>query len=707
MHEEMQPSISQQRRFASKGIFKYTHIILSVLCILLLGLWVFYLAPELFKLPHDYVQSRQYNIRSTGSEFIFDESEISVRIAGSALNRGILEGEQTSELKDIAVHIAAQEYQSISIDRYSQTYITGTANSNAEPYVSGPKLQGVLTNQRDRDTFLIHDILFGNTVAMSFIQISDIEGRRTYKYEGNAYQESCYHAGHSDLDAYQPCQIAYTLWLDPYTGVILNEYMTLRGENGIDEFVLEYNAFTQREQLLTNAVSRAEYIFAEYVISIIILLLGLLSILYPRLSYVYWRFSQRTQRSFVHAAFVPGIAALWLLISTGIFAYLGTRFFNVIRENDFASEILVLHDQIESSLEIQVNTLLAARGLFDASDEVTRDEWKKYVDSLNVIKNYPGTQGFGFAVWLDPEEVEAHEASVREEGFPNYAIYPVGERDQYTAIVFLEPFDERNQQAFGFDMYQESVRREAMDRAREMMEPALSGKVTLVQEIDEFIQPGFLIYVPLYEPDLPLETPEQRESALRGFIYSPFRAQNFIKNSLPYISESIHVEIFDGEGEDLLTESRRLYGRILGEDTFKTSIVPLEFAGHTWTVRYSAALPYGVTVIGVIAPYIIVVIGIIISILVFSLLYITGKRKDTAVTMAMRMTQDLQRQTTENTQIKEDLKKSNEALEEKAARLEDTLRDVEAVNKHMIKRELRMKELKQEIRDASKQKYGE
>ena len=40
-------------------------------------------------------------------------------------------------------------------------------------------------------------------------------------------------------------------------------------------------------------------------------------------------------------------------------------------------------------------------------------------------------------------------------------------------------------------MYQESVRRAAMNKALETNAPAMSGKITLVQEIDEDVQPGF------------------------------------------------------------------------------------------------------------------------------------------------------------------------------------------------------------------------
>ena len=86
--------------------------------------------------------------------------------------------------------------------------------------------------------------------------------------------------------------------------------------------------------------------------------------------------------------------------------------------------------------------------------------------------------------------------------------------------MYLEPLDVRNIQAFGFDMYQESIRRAAMNKAIEMGEPTMSGKTTLVQEIDDDIQPGFLIYVPIYKKGVNISTIGERRNNIVGFVLS-------------------------------------------------------------------------------------------------------------------------------------------------------------------------------------------
>lgn len=113
-------------------------------------------------------------------------------------------------------------------------------------------------------------------------------------------------------------------------------------------------------------------------------------------------------------------------------------------------------------------TIRAGRGLFDASDEVSRAEWKNFVKDLQ-LNQLPGIQGLGYAQWIPAEQLASHLTAMRVD-FPEYTIRPAGERDDYTSIIYLEPFDWRNQRAFGFDMFSEPVRRAAMQSAMDKVE---------------------------------------------------------------------------------------------------------------------------------------------------------------------------------------------------------------------------------------------
>lgn len=124
--------------------------------------------------------------------------------------------------------------------------------------------------------------------------------------------------------------------------------------------------------------------------------------------------------------------------------------------------------------------LEGAQGLFAASQRVSRQEFRAYVDKLDFQEHFPGIQGIGYSEFIEPARLNAHIENVRGEGFAEYAVTPAGMRDAYTAIVYLEPFDWRNRRAFGYDMFSEPVRRAAMEQARDSGKNAVSDKLVLV-----------------------------------------------------------------------------------------------------------------------------------------------------------------------------------------------------------------------------------
>jgi CHASE1-domain containing sensor protein len=153
---------------------------------------------------------------------------------------------------------------------------------------------------------------------------------------------------------------------------------------------------------------------------------------------------------------------------------------------------------IRTRMAAYEQVLRGALGLLSAAEEVTRAQWRAYVHTLRIEQNYPGIQGIGYSKWIPATEKDAYLAQIRAEGFPGFTIRPDGRRDAYTSITYLEPFDRRNQQAFGYDMWSEEVRRTATQAACDTATTRISGKVTLVQEIDTDVQAGFLMYLPYY-----------------------------------------------------------------------------------------------------------------------------------------------------------------------------------------------------------------
>ena len=247
---------------------------------------------------------------------------------------------------------------------------------------------------------------------------------------------------------------------------------------------------------------------------------------------------------------------------------------------------------IRDRLLIYEQVLRATKGLFAVNEEVTRDMFREFINTLNLTENYPGIQGIGFAAFVPAEAKERHVAEVRKQGFADYTIRPEGARDVYTAIVYLEPFTGRNLRAFGYDMYSDPVRRAAMEKARDTGAATLSRKVTLVQESGGEVQAGFLMYLPVYKEDMQFEAPEQRRESLLGWVYSPFRMGDFMRGLFDDLGIDIDIEVYDSG--DLREESRMFDARpdvqAMSPDFRQRSVTRIEAANHAWNVAI-AALP--------------------------------------------------------------------------------------------------------------------
>jgi PAS domain S-box-containing protein len=270
----------------------------------------------------------------------------------------------------------------------------------------------------------------------------------------------------------------------------------------------------------------------------------------------------------------------------------------VSRTNDQAQDkqlFEIRKVQIKGTLERRMGYYLqilkGVNGLFAASDTVTRRDFQQYLSTLQVTANYPGVQGIGFAVMVPPEKLASLERRVRAEGFPDFEVRPAGPRTEYSSIIFLEPMNAQNKRAFGFDMFNEPIRREAMEAARDFNLPAMTGKVKLEQEGRTNVQPGILIYMPVYFGGVdPIDLMERR-NRLKGFVYAPFRAIDLFNNTIGKEFTDVSVAIYDGKEitpEALLYSNESSSEKLDSSGKLLVATDKVRIAGRTWTIHYQA-----------------------------------------------------------------------------------------------------------------------
>jgi len=255
----------------------------------------------------------------------------------------------------------------------------------------------------------------------------------------------------------------------------------------------------------------------------------------------------------------------------------------------FESSVQQISTTLDNRMDTYVALLRASTGLFAASHAVEQDEFRRFVNQLDLSRHYPGIQGIGFSVRLRPDERNQLVETMRDGGNATFKIWPEGERAEYHTIIYLEPVNRRNQVAIGYDMFTDPIRRTAMERARDLGLPVASGRVTLVQEIEEPKQAGFLIYEPVYRNDAKTDTVEERRAALIGFVYSPFRAGDLLTNILAANEyQGTDFQVFDGataEVANLLYDSGPRTDAASNASRF-AAITTIEIADRPWTLRF-------------------------------------------------------------------------------------------------------------------------
>lgn len=313
---------------------------------------------------------------------------------------------------------------------------------------------------------------------------------------------------------------------------------------------------------------------------------------------------------------LTGIA--WYAVKTSVELFDSARFDALSKE---------VRDDISFQMQTYINALVQTRGLYYASKDITREEFRAYVRTVQLLEKYPGIQGIGLTVRIPAAELKQHTVDVRRSGFPNYKVWPDTPRDEYFSILYLEPFDWRNQRAFGFDMYTEPTRHAAMAAARDTGQAVATARLTLVQETNVAQQPGFLIYVPLYRKGAPTDSVEARRAALVGFVYAPFRAHDLFRAVFPpgeSDQQPIGFDVYDGakpSPEALLYS----YDGLAAAHTprFKSEL-KFNVAGRRWTLIVYSMPEFDLPWTGQL-PNAVLTVGVLVTMLVWLMMRATRK----------------------------------------------------------------------------------
>ncbi|MCM8812141.1 MAG: CHASE domain-containing protein [Candidatus Omnitrophica bacterium] len=325
--------------------------------------------------------------------------------------------------------------------------------------------------------------------------------------------------------------------------------------------------------------------------------------------------------------------------------------YNTAREarRKFQDAVDASHQLIKSRLDLCLNALYGYQGLFAASQTVTRQEFAAYSKGIDLRQNYPGLSSVSFVERV-PADRKAEflqrvrtDTSVNPEGFGQFSIYPVGSREEYWVVNYIEPF-QGHEEAHGFDFSTEPVRRAALEKAWQTGKPTATGRISLLTGTGN--RAGFLVFLPVFPPESPDLPLEERRQQLKGFIVGEFHVLELFRelSSRPHFAPRVDFEIFDGQG---LTDQHLLYDHRKGQRTWVPDYRPrfsqqrtLAVADQQWRLSFAAMPGFGLTEAKEGLPILVLCAGIVFSFLLFGIVYSLSSSRIRSMSLAERMTRE-------------------------------------------------------------------
>jgi CHASE1-domain containing sensor protein len=214
-----------------------------------------------------------------------------------------------------------------------------------------------------------------------------------------------------------------------------------------------------------------------------------------------------------------------------------------------------LQDQIDAYLAL----LHDGATLFAGDREPTPAQFRSYAVRLNLKKQYPGSQASAmqsseirYSGLLGvgrirretvPEKFTSMPRSSRK--FPHIVLD--GGTSRRLRFVYVEPQEWRSHIAAGNEMFTDPTIRAAMERARDSGRPAISGKVTVIQEFWSKKRAGFHIFLPVYSGSSVPTAQTARRETLRGFIYVSVQTDEmFSAVHTGDAGREIDLQVYDG-----------------------------------------------------------------------------------------------------------------------------------------------------------------
>jgi PAS domain S-box-containing protein len=322
---------------------------------------------------------------------------------------------------------------------------------------------------------------------------------------------------------------------------------------------------------------------------------------------------------------------------------------------EFQRNVDRVAEDIASRFQRPVHGLKGAAAMFAASPRLGRSEFDAYVEASDARREFPGVRAFGFVQRVQRTDLATFVAQERIDNAAHFEVRPLTERrfDELYVVKYVAP-SQGNAAALGLDVGSEPVRREAIERAVDTGQAALTSMISL--QHDAMRSPGFIAYLPVYrrgsDDTATTATVAQRRAALVGLVCASITTSDLLKAVSEAQAQSVEFDLFDSSqgqpNQQTVFDSRAASSS--ATQTARTQRAPARFEttrvlslpGRSLSlhVRSTAAFEAGSTAS---PPWLFFLGGVLTSAMLAGLVWQQGSGRRRAERLAQRMTIDLSR----------------------------------------------------------------
>ncbi len=310
----------------------------------------------------------------------------------------------------------------------------------------------------------------------------------------------------------------------------------------------------------------------------------------------------------------------------------------------FENRARMIENQMQKQALLYLTYIQGVASLVKSQPELTLDNFLTYLEGMNPKLHLPGLYAISLVEAVNDADLDRYIASVRTQtsenfDFSKFTVFPqISASDHFivkyakTLVAGVAPT------RIGWDLASEPDRSMLITRARDTGTYQTSGLIQ-VHGVNGVIEPGFIVFYPIYRSENIPDTVADRRQNFVGTINSIFLSSLFqdVGFDQKLSQLNLDMEIIYNDTDD----SKEIYDSFPSLKTSNQSKYIfsqiLSGWGKNWIIKVGELPEFGLTKIDDRLPFLVLIGGFDLTLLLASIMYISLKNREKQIKNYQRL----------------------------------------------------------------------